>query len=61
MAQPHTEALGESVRANARADELERDRIAWNLPRGKVDQSSHRSDHNEPDALTPPKPVDSRR
>jgi len=51
MAQSLTEALAESARAAARADELERDRIAWNLPPDAVDKAPS---PREPDGPTPP-------
>jgi hypothetical protein len=56
MAQPLTEALAKRARAAAQADELERDRIAWNLPRGEVVEESGQPDRSEPSA---PKPADS--
>jgi hypothetical protein len=48
MAQSLTEVLAESARAAARADELERDRIAWNLPPDKVEETPP-PDRDKPD------------
>jgi hypothetical protein len=61
MAQPLTEALAESARAAAKADDLERDRVAWNLPRSKVDANARRSERSEPDASEPHEPSEPRR
>jgi hypothetical protein len=51
MAQSLEETLAESARAAARADVVERDRIAWNLPPDAVDETP---DRDEPDSQKPP-------
>lgn len=61
MAQPLTDALSESVRAAVRADELERDRIAWNLPHAAPDETPHPPDESEPADPEPPDEGDLRR
>ena len=61
MAEPLTEALAESTRAAAKADELERDRIAWNLPSGKVGGNAPRPEHSDPAARSSPDPGEPRR
>jgi hypothetical protein len=60
MAQSLTEVLAESARAAARADELERDRIAWNLPPDAVDETPP-LDRDQPDGPKAPEKGDSRR
>jgi hypothetical protein len=40
MTQPLTEALVEAAREAARTDVVERDQIAWNLPRAREDESA---------------------
>lgn len=47
MEQPLSDALAESARTAVRADELERDRIAWNLPRSAPDETSDARDSDE--------------
>jgi hypothetical protein len=44
MAQSLTEALAEAVRAAASADEAERNRVAWNLPRPAAAKQPRRTD-----------------
>ena len=53
MAQSLDEALAESARAAAQADDLERDRIAWNLPPDAVDETPA-PNRDEPDSPRPP-------
>jgi hypothetical protein len=54
MTQGPTEALAESTREEAQAEELELDRVAWNLPLSAVDEASRRADDTEPDAPATP-------
>ena len=60
MAQGPTKALAEPTRAAERADEAERDRVAWNLPLSADDEASRRAERGEPDTAADPPERDER-
>lgn len=47
MAKRPTEAVAEPERT-ATQDDVERDRVAWNLPLSTVDEASRRAEREEP-------------
>jgi hypothetical protein len=61
MAQGPTKAPAEPTRAAERADEAERDRVAWNLPLSADDEASRRADRAKPDSTVDPPKRDERR
>jgi hypothetical protein len=53
MAERPTEAVAEPERAATQADDVERDRVAWNLPLSTDDEASRRADRSDRDEPSP--------